>query len=141
MKDELTTPTIREVAERAVADRTGKISPEDKEKLQNLLDSGHLDKTTSVINESIEKQIDKYITKEVKKAIKDGRLPPIKEDNFIKKAKQRAKRKANKKGGDTKGTGGHGVPGDKEKALQQVHGEDSDGQAGQGSRKGQGDEK
>lgn len=67
------TPTIEFVYQKFIEDGFG--TPEQREKVQALLDSGVLSKTKPIENPKITKMIDQFITREIKKAVKQGKLP------------------------------------------------------------------
>jgi hypothetical protein len=73
MKTEPYAPTTLLLIDKILAD--GKGSPELREKLQAVKDSGELNRTVEVVNRKVEKEIDSFIESELKKAIKRGELP------------------------------------------------------------------
>ena len=73
MKQEPYAPTTLLLIDKILAD--GKGTPELREKLQAIKDSGELNRTVEVVDTAVEKQLDEYIETELKKAIKRGELP------------------------------------------------------------------
>lgn len=73
IKEVKVTPTIEFVYQKFIDDGYG--TPEQREKVQALLDSGVLSKTKPIEDPKVTKQIDQFITREIKKAVKQGKLP------------------------------------------------------------------
>lgn len=87
MKEELESPTIKEIAMRGLEDPS--VSDRDKARFRAMLDSGMLDRKVKVVDPVIEKQIDEYMDAEFKKARELGRLPPPqKTPTLLKKARK-----------------------------------------------------
>lgn len=67
------TPTMAMVVDKALTTRG--LSPEKKEELRVLQESGYFDKKKYIEDPLIVKKIDNFVNREVKKAVKEGRLP------------------------------------------------------------------
>lgn len=59
-----------------------------REKLETMKKSEEYSATEDVIDSEVEKKIDEHITRKVRKAIKDGLLPPLTKDDFIQKGQK-----------------------------------------------------
>lgn len=103
MRKEYASPTIREIAMRAVKDP--KVSKRDKERYQAMIDSGYLDKMVEVIDHKIEKQISDYLETEIEKAKKLGRLPKVAPKLKLKDALRKSKKHVKKQNTQAGGTG------------------------------------
>lgn len=68
------TPTIKMVMDKAL--ELESITPELKEKIQNLKDAGEFSKKRIVENSKVAKLINNFIAREINKKIKNGTLPP-----------------------------------------------------------------
>lgn len=75
LKKEVIAPTIKELIEKALTLPESEVTPEQRARFQNLIDSGVLDKEVEVINKDGEEAISKYIDAELALAVKLGRLP------------------------------------------------------------------
>lgn len=67
------TPTMEFVAKKFIEDGGG--TPEEREQVQNLLDTGEFSKKKIVEVPKFVKLIDNFVTREIKKSVKAGRLP------------------------------------------------------------------
>lgn len=88
------TKTVVDTSEEDIARdalRSPGISPYKKKKIQKLLDQGAFRRSEEVENEEVIEQIDKYNDKAVKKAIKDGLIPPPEQDSWMAKRNQKIK--------------------------------------------------
>jgi len=56
--------------------KTESIAPEKRQQIQNMLDLGMFSKTKVKENLKYTKMIDEYVTREIKKAQREGKLPP-----------------------------------------------------------------
>lgn len=87
-------PTISKVVDLALKDDS--VSPQKKERLQRIKESGKLNETHEEVDPKVEKKLSKEMEKEIKRAIKLGRLPKAEEDKelqaYIKKAEKNAKK-------------------------------------------------
>lgn len=86
-KEQLVTPTMKEVAEKALVSDLPK---EKKDRIYRMLKSGVFDKTELVSDPEIEKQVSQYLDEQIELSQKAGRLP--KNLKLGKKAMQRVKR-------------------------------------------------
>lgn len=77
------TPTMAKVLSMALHRKD--LTPEQREKLQTVKDSGILEKKEEVVNETISKRIDKYLNDEINKSIAAGRLSPYAKKDDIQK--------------------------------------------------------
>lgn len=75
--EKLKTPAMKLVFEKALEDPN--ISPEKKERIKHMLDTGMFDKKQIYENKDIAKQRDDYVGREIKKSVKAGRLPTRKQ--------------------------------------------------------------
>ncbi len=75
MKKETIAPTMKQVIEKALGDPNAEISPEQRQRFQNLLDAGVLDRQIEVIDRDGEAAIAAYFDAEIALAVKLGRLP------------------------------------------------------------------
>lgn len=76
VKDQLTTPTIKKVAELALEED---IPEAKKEQLRTILASGDLDTVQPTENPKVAEKINRWVDKKIKESIKAKRLPSIKE--------------------------------------------------------------
>jgi len=76
VKDQLTTPTIKKVAELALEEG---IPEAKKEQLRTILASGDLDTVQPTENPKVAEKINRWVDKKIKESIKAKRLPSIKE--------------------------------------------------------------
>lgn len=130
-------PAVLELIEKGLADPNS--TPELKERLQLVKDSGMLNEKVVVVDKSVEALLDKWWEEELAKAIKDGRLPKTKKKGTLeelrKKGKQHARR-SNKEvsGGPNKGSGETGTL---EGVLPSSGGEPGEGGVSQDQTQGQ----
>lgn len=75
--EKLKTPAMKLVFEKALEDPN--LSPEKKERIKHMLDTGMFDKKEIYENKTVAKQRDDYVAREIKKSIKAGRLPTKKQ--------------------------------------------------------------
>lgn len=73
MKKEMIAPTSKKLFGMALDDP--KITPEQRERFQLILDSGVLDQEIDVVDFDVEKAISDYLDAEIALAVKAGRLP------------------------------------------------------------------
>lgn len=96
VKKEKQFSTLKEVVEKALLEPDDVVTPEQKERYRNVLDSGYLEREIDVIDKTVEQQIDDLMTYEIKKAVDEGRLPKKAPALKLKnnKGKQYARRQA-----------------------------------------------
>lgn len=85
-KKEKLAPTIEEVIKKAMSDPTIEITPEQRQRYQNMIDAGVLDREVEVLDPEGEAAISAWYDAEIALAVKLGRLPkeaPM--PDFIKK--------------------------------------------------------
>jgi hypothetical protein len=75
LKKEKVAPTITEVIKKAMTDPTIEITAEQRQRYQNMIDSGVLDREIEVTDPDVEKAISDWYDAEIALLVKQGRLP------------------------------------------------------------------
>lgn len=75
IKPEKQFATVAKVLQQGLLEPDEKVPPKEKQRFQEILDSGYLDKIVDVVDPTVEDAIDKWMGFEIEKAVKDGRLP------------------------------------------------------------------
>lgn len=73
-------PVIRKVVDKGLADP--EVTGELRTKLETIKMSDVYKEEVEVINEDIERKIDEHLTRKVRQATKEGRLPPLRKEDF-----------------------------------------------------------
>jgi hypothetical protein len=94
IRKEWANPVIRELVDRGLNDP--EVTEDVREKLRTLKRSEEYSEQHDVINEDIEKKIDEFLTRKVRQATKEGRLPPLKKEDYdVRKLKEKSIKEEN----------------------------------------------